>query len=92
MQILAIIAQVLPALLELMGFAEKYFNSPKSGPDKKAFVLGGVQAVVAGMQTVSTGGQKETWDAVAKVASPLIDAAANLAFPSAGTDTYAGPQ
>lgn len=81
MQILAILKIVLPSILALMDIAERVFTQPRSGENKKAWVIGAAEAIVKGMQDVSTGGQKDTWDAVAEVASPLIDKAASIAFP-----------
>ena len=92
MQILLLLAKLLPAILQLMDIAEKVFTEPKSGENKKAWVMGAAQAIVSGAQSASTGGQKETWDAIAAIASPIIDKASSIAFPSAAMNTYQGPQ
>lgn len=70
-----------PFVLQMMMIAEIYFNDkPKSGAEKKALVMGTAQTVIGAVQTVSKGGQKETWDQLAEPVSVLIDGAASIMF------------
>lgn len=75
--VLPIILKFLPALI---GIAEGLFSwKSKSGSDKKDFVTNTLKTVVAGVQSESTGGQKETWDAIAPSVSIAIDGLVGIA-------------
>lgn len=70
-----------PAIVKMIGIAEKAFSDkPKSGAEKKELVMQSTKAIVDGMQAVSTGGQKETWDQLEEPLSGLVDAAAAAIF------------
>jgi hypothetical protein len=64
-----------------MKMAEKIFTKEKSGAEKKAAVVSGVTAIYDGVQSISTGGQKETLEAVKPLVSPAIDIFASQLFP-----------
>jgi hypothetical protein len=64
--------KVLGALPGLINSAEQAFGDG-SGPIKKQFVMEGAQKIVETMQNISTGGQKETWDAIAPLTSTVVD-------------------
>jgi thioester reductase-like protein len=83
----ALIVQLLPAILKLMGLAEQAFSGESaSGAKKKELVMGAAEAIVGGIQSISTGGQAETWDRIAAPVSIIIDAAASIAFPHDSTE------
>lgn len=70
-----------PAIIKLIGMAEiALADKPKSGAEKKALVMGATEAIVEGMTSVSTGGQKETWEQIKEPVSGLVDAAAGAMF------------
>jgi thioester reductase-like protein len=82
----ALIVQLLPALLKLMGLVEVAFSGiSNSGAQKKELVTAAVEAIIGGIQTVSTGGQAETWNRIAAPISAIIDSAAAIAFPHDAT-------
>lgn len=69
----------IPATIGLMTAAEEALGDG-TGPLKKEAVVAGVQSFTNVMQTVSTGGQKETWDKVTpEVVTTMIDAVATAA-------------
>jgi hypothetical protein len=79
---LAVFVQVFPAIVTLMGVAERAFgNKPKSGADKKAMVMEATKAIVCGITAASTGGQADTWAKIEKPVSNIIDNAAAIVFP-----------
>ena len=47
------------------------------------------KTIIDGVQSVSTGGQKETWDRIKAPVSGIIDNAASIMFPK--DDVYGGP-
>jgi hypothetical protein len=64
-----IVVKYLPALISM---AEGLFSwKTKSGADKKAFVIGTLKTVTAGIASESTGGQKDTWTVI----GPSVDMA-----------------
>ena len=73
--------QLLPFVLRLMGIAEKFVSKPGSGAEKKELVKAGTKAVVEAVGSVSTGGQKETWENIESVIDPAIDVASAFMFP-----------
>ena len=76
--------QLIPLIINLMIMIEKLLG-PGTGVQKKEFVKDGVKQVVKGMAAVSTGGQKETWQAIDLIMVPisgLIDILAALLFPN----------
>lgn len=78
---MAVFLKLVPFILQMMVLSERLFiGKPQSGAEKKAVVMGTAQAVVGAMQTVSTGGQKETWDQLADPVSQLIDSACTVVF------------
>jgi hypothetical protein len=67
-----------PATIALMDAAEELGSG--TGALKKEAVMQGMSAFTSVMQTVSTGGQKETWDKVTpEVISKSIDVIAEIA-------------
>lgn len=73
--------KLLPFLVRLIGLAEQVFRQPKSGPEKKAFVVDAAKTVVDGIGAVSTGGQAETWGRISQPVDEIIDATADILFP-----------
>lgn len=75
--------QLIPLIINLMTVAEKLLGSG-TGVQKKAFVKDGIKQTVKTMSVVSTGSQKETWQALEFFIEPisnLIDVFASLLFP-----------
>ena len=84
---LTLLLKLIPTIIQLMAFAEKAFDGvPDSGAQKKAMVVGTAKAVVEGIASVSTGGQKETWNEIAEPISTVIDGAASIMFPNDEVD------
>ena len=77
----ALIVALIPLIVELMRMAEKMFNKEKAGAEKKAAVEEGVNNIFDGITAMSTGGQKETLEAVKPLVSPTIDIFASILFP-----------
>lgn len=73
----ATLVVLLPIIMEL---AEVLFGEPKSGEQKKNFVLEVLQGLLGTMPEISTGGQKKTWTTLVPVLSPLIDKFAGIFF------------
>ncbi len=70
----------IPALVKL---AELVFSDkPKSGAEKKNFVVQILKGIVGGFKKFSTRGQKDTWDEIAPVVESAIDVTAGQIFPS----------
>jgi len=82
MNYITLIVQLIPLIIKLIEFAEKYFTTPGSGTDKKAFVIETVKAVYNGAQEVSTGGQAETLEKLEPLLDPVVNFGAALLFPS----------
>lgn len=70
MQFFTIFAKLLPFIFQAVKVAEVMTNEKSKGPEKKAAVKLGVNAVFDGWKEASTGGQKET----AEKAEPLFEA------------------
>jgi len=79
----------MPLIISLIGFVEKLYSGAKAGEVKKSSVLGAVQAVATGMSSVSTGGQKNTWDDIKDTAPAAIDALVGL-YNVIGFPAYTG--
>lgn len=80
--------QLLPLLTNLITMAEKLLGDGE-GVKKKAFVKDGVEQTIKAISSVSTGGQKETWQNIELFYEPLsglIDSLAGLLFPSKNKD------
>lgn len=75
---LVLAGQLLPFVIQAIGLVESLFG-PGTGPKKKQAVLDMSKTVVTAMQTVSTGGQKETWDNIAEPVGKMVDAAVAIA-------------
>ena len=73
---------------ELMKLVERIIAKPKAGAEKKAIVMDATKAIITGVQAVSTGGQAETWEAIAAPISGIIDNVATLIFPKDSIDSY----
>jgi len=75
--------QLLPLITNLIKIAESVLGDG-TGVKKKAFVVDGVTQVIKAMPSVSTGGQKESWEAINNampLIKSLIDILAGLFFP-----------
>lgn len=73
--------KIVPFVVKLIGTAEKAFSDvPKSGETKKALVMDAAETIVDTMETVSTGGQKETWQKLSEPISELVDASCDMLF------------
>jgi len=76
--------------IQLIGVMEKVYADVKGmGSVKKETVMAAVQVVANDMTAVSTGGQKETWEALSPLVSSFVDdavALCNLASPGIVTD------
>jgi len=70
MQFFNILIKLIPFIFTLVKAAEAAINKEKAGAEKKAAVKDGLTAMFDGAKTVSTGGQKETFE----MAEPLFDA------------------
>ncbi len=81
MKELTFFIQLMPLILELMKMAEKIFTKEKSGAEKKAAVIEGVNAIYDGVHGISTGGQAETLTAIKPLVAPTIDIFASQLFP-----------
>ena len=78
---LLIVLQFLPVLVDL---AEKVFVNKGTGAEKKKFVLDALPAISKSIESVSTGGQKETWQVITNnidVIGKTVDVAASVMFP-----------
>ena len=74
--------RLLPTILQLMGAAEQFFgDKPNSGAAKKQAVMTATGAILNGVESVSTGGQAETWERIKEPVSNIIDNAASIMFP-----------
>lgn len=75
--------QLIPLITSLIRIAETLIGAGK-GVQKKQYVKDGVKQTVKAMVTVSSGGQKATWqqvDAYMEPISDLIDVIVGLLFP-----------
>lgn len=79
---LTVLLQLLPSLIAL---AEKLLG-PKTGEAKKELVMSAAEIAMTAIGSLSTGGQKDTWERVKPAVSTIIDAGVSIAFPhSPGT-------
>ena len=79
---LALVIQLIPLLIQLISFAEKFFTQPKSGAAKKEFVVNTIKTLYSGASSISTGKQAENLKAVEPLLDPMINFSASLLFPS----------
>ena len=70
--------QVIPLIFSLMETAEKLLGAG-AGVKKKAFVKDGIDQTIKAIATISTGGQKETWQTLSLFIDPVSDVIDNLA-------------
>jgi hypothetical protein len=83
MQIALLIFKLIPTILGLVKLAEALFaEKPKSGEEKKAYVMSTVELLSAGASEVFTGGAADTWARIREPISMITDAAAQIAFPN----------
>lgn len=77
-------------IVKLIGIAEEVYKGISGkGSVKKASVVAATKEIVSDMVTVSTGGQKETWESISPLVDTFIDAAvgvSNLVSPGSVTD------
>ena len=64
MQYFAILIKLIPFIFSLVKAAEVVFDKEKAGSEKKTAVKDGLTAMFDGAKEASTGGQKETFEAV----------------------------
>ena len=79
-----ILFNLLPLITTLVRLAEGLFGN-NTGATKKEFVKEGIKTVADGLEMVSTGGQKDTWNAINNnfgLFTGLIDAIAGAIYPS----------
>jgi len=74
-------ALIVQLIVSLMQLAEKILPEKGEGFQKKELVTESAKFIVDTMATVSTGGQKETWERIAEPVSKIIDETAGLLFP-----------
>ena len=75
--------QLVPLVTNLMKIAEKLLG-PGTGVQKKEYVKDGIRQVAKAMISLSSGGQKETWELIDSLMEPisnLINVLAGLLFP-----------
>ena len=84
----ATIIALLPFVFQLIRAAEKLFTEPGQGEVKKQFVVDSLKAAFSVIASLSTGGQKITWDSLAPVMNGIIDTAVGLFFPSEHSTGY----
>jgi hypothetical protein len=71
---------LIPLVVKLIGYVEEIFGAASgNGAVKKSTVLNAAQAIVEGVASVSTGGQKETWENLAPAVGLVIDATVSVA-------------
>lgn len=79
MNILALLAAILPSLISL---AEKIFvDKPSSGADKKALVMQATEVALTTVGAISKGGQSKTWERITPLVAQMVDVGATIAFP-----------
>lgn len=82
MEWLLIALQFLPTIVDL---AEKLFVEKGTGTEKKKFVLDALPVIAKGIENVSTGGQKETWQVITNNIDSIgkaVDTTASILFPN----------
>lgn len=77
----ATIIALLPFVFQLIQAAEKLFTESGQGEIKKQFVIDTLKSAVTVITSMSTGGQKTTWDSLSPIMGGLIDSAVGLFFP-----------
>ena len=78
----ATIIALLPFAFQLIQAAEKLFTESGQGEIKKQFVIDTLKSAFSVIASLSTGGQKITWDSLAPVMNGVIDTAVGLFFPN----------
>jgi len=82
LMIAQIVVTLIPSIMRLMGIAEKALEEkPKSGQEKKQLVMDGAKAIVEGVTSVSTGGQKETWEFLEEPMAGMVDNLTTIMYP-----------
>lgn len=75
------LTELVPVITDLIGVAEQAFsNKPKSGEQKKAFVVQAAKDIVTGGEKLSTGGAKGTWDFADMFVPKMVDSIAGFFF------------
>lgn len=78
-----LLTSLIPLMTTLMEIAEKMLGSG-TGEEKKNFVMDSIIKIIKFMPSVSSGGQKETWDGLNFLLEPikkLVDILAGVLFP-----------
>lgn len=74
-----IVLKLIPTVMRLMAVAEQAFDGVEdSGPQKKAYVMEAIKAIVEGLSGFT--GSAELWTKIESVISPLIDIACLVLF------------
>ena len=68
-----ILVKLLPFLFSLVKTVEIATDKEKAGPEKKEAVKDGIMSMFEGAKEVSTGGQKETLEAIGPLFDTVID-------------------
>jgi len=76
----SIFNMVVPAVTTLVKIAEGWFNTPKSGKQKKEFVHKGTMQIFNAAEHLTTGGAHHTVEVLEKHLPDLIDATAGVVF------------
>jgi len=80
----AILGLVIKLIPTLVAVAELIFNRPKAGEEKKEWVLSMADNVMTGVDITLTGGAADTWARIRPLVGNVVDASAQIAFPSKG--------
>lgn len=80
-----ILEAVIKLLPTLVSIAELIFNRPKAGAEKKGWVMGIANNIMSGVDASVTGGAAETWTRIKPLVGNIVDASAQIAFPSKAT-------
>ena len=66
-------------IIQLIGVVEKVYQDIKGkGTVKKETVMAATQVIVNDVASVSTGGQKDTWESMAPLVSSFVDMAVTI--------------
>ena len=88
MAIALLILRLVPMIVALVDQAEKLFkDEPKSGEQKRKFVLDTIRILIGGASAVFTGGALDTWKLLEFPITLLVDYSAALQFPHIGEFT-----
>ncbi len=75
-----VLTKVIPTVITLEKIAEGWFNRPKSGEQKKAFVHNSTIEIFKTAEKLTTGGAHHTIEVLEKHLPDLIDTTASVLF------------